>query len=115
MTMMLENLFKHSYKVFSQYVISSAVAFLQGFKVSIIVATAVTFLLISVAMAIRQVKRLPKSYLIEIYDVNGRLNYVDGLRQTFSTYEGAVSYARFYQKMYEGQYKFKVIGTMENP
>ena len=88
MTMILEYLFRHSYKVFGQYVISYVVAFLQGFKVSIIVATAVTFLLISVEMTIRQVKKLPKSYLVEIYDVDGRLNHIDGLRQTFSTYEG---------------------------
>lgn len=98
-TMILEYLFRHSYKVFSQYVISCVVAFLQGFKVSIIVATAVTFLLISVARTIRQVRKLPKSYLIEIYDVDGKLNHIDGLRQTFSTYEGgAVSYARFIKK-----------------
>ncbi|HKZ61290.1 MAG TPA: hypothetical protein VJZ68_02575 [Nitrososphaera sp.] len=74
---------------------------------------AVIFVLITVAMTIRQLRRLPKSYFIEIVDLDGRKTTVDGLRQIFSTYEAAESYARFYRKMYDRQYTFKVIGSKE--
>jgi hypothetical protein len=35
------------------------------------------------------------------------------LRQIFSTYDAAESYARFYQDIYKDQYKFRVSGIKE--
>ena len=52
------------------------------------------FLLIAVGVALRQAKRLPRSYVIEIFDLDGRRALVDGLRRTFSTYDAAESYVR---------------------
>lgn len=68
---------------------------------------------IAIFMAIRQSKRLPKSYFMEVVDLDGRKTTVDDLGHIFSTYEAAESYARFYRKMYDKQYVFKVIGRRE--
>ena len=109
-----EKLLTHSYKAFDQYLISNVFAFVKGFEVAITLAVAVIFLLIAVGVAIRQAKRLPKSYVIEIVDLDGRRASVDGLRQTFSTYDAAESYARFYQQTYDRQYRFKVVGRSKS-
>jgi len=106
-------LFADSYKVLDQYLVSNFLAFIKGFEIAIFMTIAIIFLLITVAMAIRQLKRLPKFYLIEVVDLDGRKTTVDDLRQIFSTYEAAESYARFYRKMYDRQYTFKVIGRRE--
>jgi len=106
-------LFADSYKVLDQYLVSNFLAFIKGFEIAIFMTIAIIFLLITVAMAIRHLKRLPKSYLIEVVDLDGRKTTVDDLRQIFSTYEAAESYARFYRKMYDRQYTFKVIGRRE--
>lgn len=106
-------LFADSYKVLDQYLVSNFLAFIKGFEIAIFMTIAIIFLLITVATAIRQLKRLPKSYLIEVVDLDGRKTTVDDLRQIFSTYEAAESYARFYRKMYDRQYTFKVIGRRE--
>jgi hypothetical protein len=108
-----ERLFSDSYKVLDQYLISNFFAFIKGFEFAIIMTITVIFLLITVAIAIRELKRLPKSYFIEVFDIDGRRTTVDDLRQMFSTYEAAESYARFYRKMYDRQYTFKVIGSRE--
>jgi hypothetical protein len=108
-----ERLFSDSYKVLDQYLISNFFAFIKGFEFAIIMTITVIFLFITVAIAIRQLKRLPRSYFIEVFDINGRRTTVDDLRQIFSTYEAAESYARFYRKMYDHQYTFKVIGSRE--
>jgi hypothetical protein len=106
-------LFADSYKVLDQYLVSNFLAFIKGFEIAIFMTIAIIFLLITVAMAIRQLKRLPKSYFMEVVDLDGRKTTVDDLRQIFSTYEAAESYARFYRKMYDRQYTFKVIGRRE--
>ena len=109
-----EKLLAHSYKAFDQYLISNVLAFAKGFELAITLTTAAIFLLIAVGVAIRQAKRLPKSYVIEIIDVDGRRALVDGLRRTFSTYDAAESYARLYQQTYDRQYRFKVVGSSKS-
>ncbi len=88
--------------------------FVKGFEFAIIVMVAIFFLLVSVHIMIRQYKRLPKSYSIVIYDdVLGRKIDIDGIRQTFATYDAAESYARWYTEMYGSQhYKFRVTGRL---
>lgn len=71
---------------------------------------AIIFLLITIFITIRQVKRLPLSYTIQILDNNEERIILPELRLDFSKYEVAESYARFYQDMYRQQYKFRVIG-----
>lgn len=102
-----------SYKVFDQYMISNILAFVKGFEIAVFLIVAVIFVLITVGVTIRQARRMPKSYFINIVDLDGIQVSIDGLRQTFSTYEAAESYARYYRKTYEQQYRFKVIGSSE--
>jgi hypothetical protein len=71
---------------------------------------AVAFLLITVYIIVNHVKRLPKSYIIEIVDVFGERVNIDSLRHSFTTYEAAKSYSQFYTNLYGKQYKFRVVG-----
>jgi Na+/alanine symporter len=101
-----------AFRWLDQNLIPNFLNFVKGFEFAIIVLMAVFFLLISVHMMMRQYKRLPKSYRVVVYDVFGRETVIDGLRQTFATYDAAESYARLYSETYERQqYKFKVIGN----
>jgi hypothetical protein len=61
-------------------------------------------------ITIRQVKRLPLSYTIQILDNNEERIILPDLRLHFRKYEVAESYAQFYQDIYRQKYKFKVIG-----
>lgn len=106
-------LINDSYRFFDQYLVTNILTFVRGFEAAIVLMAAVIFLLIAVGITIRQVRKLPKSYSIEIFDLDGRHATIDGLRQTFSTYDAAESYARFYQQTYDRQYTFKVVGSAE--
>jgi hypothetical protein len=99
--------FSITFRWLDQNLISNFLNFVKGFEFAIIF-----FLLVSVYIMMRQYKRLPKSYHIVVYDVFGRETVIDGLRQTFATYDAAESYARLYREMYgRQQYEFKVIGN----
>jgi hypothetical protein len=103
-----------TFRWLDQNFISNFLNFVKGFEFAIIVMVAIFFLLVSVYITMRQYKRLPKSYNIVIYDVFGRKTVIDGLRQTFATYDAAESYARLYRETYGGQrYEFKVIGNFK--
>lgn len=110
---LFEKLIDDSYKVLQQYLVTSFFAFIKGFEIAIFMTVAIIFLLITMAIATRQLRRLPKSYVIEIVDLDGRRTTIEGLRQIFSTYEAAESYCRFYREMYDHHYEFKVIGSKE--
>lgn len=77
---------------------------------AIILACATLFLLIAVSYTLRQAKRLPSSYHIEVVDVFGQIADVDGLRRDFQTHEAARSYAGFYGENYRTQFRFHVVG-----
>ena len=59
---------------------------------------------------IKRVKRLPKSYVIEIVDIFGKKTVIDGLRLQFSTFDAAKSYSEFYANLYGQRYLFHVVG-----
>jgi hypothetical protein len=84
--------------------------FVNEFRNIVILIAAITFLLITMFITIRQVKRLPLSYTIQILDNNEERIILPDLRLHFRKYEVAESYARFYQDMYRQQYRFRVIG-----
>ena len=84
--------------------------FAKGVEFVIALGLAVAFFLLSVAITLRQAKRLPDSYAIEVSDIFGRSSTVEGVRLSFTTYSAAESYARLYRETYNGQYQFKVIG-----
>ena len=103
-------LFGIAYRWLEQNVINYVLNFVRGFEHVIVMFVAVAFLLITVYIIVNHVKRLPKSYIIEIVDVFGERVNIDSLRQSFTTYEAAKSYSQFYTNLYGKQYKFRVIG-----
>jgi len=100
-----------AFRWLDQNLVSNFLNFIKSFEFAIIIIMALFFLLVSVHIMIRQYRRLPKSYQIVVYDVFGRKTTINGIRQTFATYDAAESYARWYSEIYETQhYKFKVSG-----
>jgi hypothetical protein len=99
------------YTCLNQNLITHVINFVRGFESAIIIIAAILFLLISIAITLRNVKKLPKSYVVEILDLYGKKTCIDSLRQVFATYDAAESYARFYRQIYGKQYKFRVIGN----
>jgi hypothetical protein len=99
-----------SYTWLDQNLISPVLAFARGFEFAIVLTAAVMFFLISMFLVIRQAKKLPKSYSIEIVDVYGEKVSIDGVRQNYSTHSAAESYARMYRDSFGQQYRFRVVG-----
>jgi len=85
--------------------------FVNDFKHIVVFIAAIIFLLITVFVTIRQVKKLPLSYTIQILDSHGERIILTDLRLHFRNLEVAESYARFYRDIFgQEQYKFRVIG-----
>ena len=103
-----------TYSWIYDYVVSPFLAFTRGFEFAIIFIAAALFFAMSVFMLLKQAKKLPKSYVVEIVDVYGEKVSVDGVRQVFSTHESAESYARMYRSNFP-QYKFRVVGIAQGP
>lgn len=99
-----------SYRLLEQYVLNQLVNFGKGFEQVVVLLAVTAFLLITVAILIKHVKKLPKYYVIETVDLYGRNINPHGLRLTFRTYDAATSYSQFYQSLYGGQYQFRVTG-----
>ena len=99
-------------KLFEQYVINNFVNFGRGFEQIFVMLAVMIFLLITVFVLIKRVKKLPKSYVIVVLDILAE-TILEDLRVRFSTYEAAVSYSQFYRSLYRGQYLFKVIGCIK--
>ena len=99
-----------AYRWLEQNVISYVLSFVRGFEQALVMLTVIAFLLIMVYMMIKHVKRLPKSYGIEIVDIFGKKIVLEGLRLQFVTYEAAKSYSQFYTNLYGKRYQFHVVG-----
>jgi hypothetical protein len=84
--------------------------FVKGFEYIVVLITAIIFLFIIIFITIRQIKKLPLSYVILIVDNQGDKIILPDLRLNFRKYEVAESYAQFYQDTYGQEYKFRVIG-----
>ena len=91
------------------YILTTA----KNFEYVIVFCSAMLFLLITVFVTLRQARKLPKSYVVEVVDIYGQKAIPDGLRLAFKTYEAAESYARFYQDIYRDQYRFRVVGVKD--
>ena len=102
--------FSTLYRAFDDHIVFNFMVFVRGFEVAIFVGCAMVFLLIAVGVMLRTAKRLPAAYKVKVIDLDGNPVKVDGLRNDFSTYDAAESYARFYAASYVGQYRFKVVG-----
>jgi len=103
-------LFGIAYRWLEQNVINYVLNFVRGFEHVLVMFVAVAFLLITVYIIVNHVKKLPKSYIIEIVDVFGERVNIDSLRHSFTTYDAAKSYSQFYTNLYGKQYKFRVVG-----
>ena len=91
------------------YILTTA----KNFEYIIVFCCAILFLLITVFITLRQARKLPKSYTVEVVDIYGQKVTPDGLRLVFKTYDAAESYAQFYRDSYNGQYRFRVIGVKD--
>jgi hypothetical protein len=91
-------------------VINNFLEFVKSFEHLLIVITVVAFFLIIIYMTMKQLKKLPKFYVIEIEDIYGKRTVIDGLRINFTTFAAAKSYAHFYSNLYDEQYKFRIVG-----
>jgi hypothetical protein len=100
--------FNFIYKLFEQYLVNNFVNFGRGFEQVFVMLAITIFVLITVFILIKRVKKLPKSYVIVVLDSLGRKIILKDLRVKFSTYNAAVSYSQFYRVLYEGQYVFQV-------
>ena len=91
------------------YILTTA----KNFEYIIAFCCAILFLLITVFITLRQARKLPKSYIVEVVDIYGQKVTPDGLRLAFKTYDAAESFAQFYRDSYNGQYRFCVIGVKD--
>ena len=98
------------YRWFEQYVINYIVNFGKGFEQVFVMIAIITFILLTIFLLIRQAKKLPKYYVIQIVDIFGRSIILDDLRVNFSTYDAAESYSQFYSALFGEQYRFRVTG-----
>ena len=99
-----------AYRWLDQNVISYILIFVRGFEQALVMLTLIAFLLLMIYVMIKRVKRLPKSYVIEIVDIFGKKTVIDGLRLQFSTFDAAKSYSEFYANLYGQRYLFHVVG-----
>ena len=105
--------FALTYSWLNENLISPFIAFTRGFEFAVIFMAAALFFAISVFLLLKQAKKLPKSYTIEIVDLYGEQVSIDGVRQAFATHDAAESYARMYRSNFGHQYRFRVIGVAD--
>jgi len=102
-----------TYSWLNANLVSPFITFARGFELAVILMAAVLFFTISVFLVLRQAKKLPKSYTVEIVDLYGEQVSIDGVRQVFATHDAAESYARMYRSNFGHQYRFRVIGIAD--
>ncbi|MGI0048344.1 MAG: hypothetical protein ACREAW_02290 [Nitrososphaera sp.] len=102
-----------TYSWLNDNLIGPFLAFTRGFEFAIIFMAAALFFAISVFLLLKQAKKLPKSYTVEIVNVYGQVVSIDGVRQTFTTHDAAESYARMYRSNFGHQYRFRVVGVAD--
>jgi hypothetical protein len=101
------------YKWISENMVVHFLAFGKEFGAVIVFISAIVFLLITMYLIMKQAKRLPNRYVLETYDQDGKSIVIPELRIVFATYQAAASYAEFYSKLYEGKYRFKLVGVKD--
>ena len=103
-------IFGITYKWLDNNVVASTFNFLRTFEYAIIICCAIGFLLVTVLATLKQARKLPRSYVVEVINVYGQRVTPEGLRLVFATYDAAESYSHLYHSIYREQYKFRVIG-----
>jgi hypothetical protein len=103
-----------SYRWLDENFLTHIINFTKEFGSVMVMISAVIFLLFAVYLIMRQVRKLPKRYVIEAFDMYGNRTVIPELRVTFTTYQAAASYAEFYSELYREKYQFKLLGIKEN-
>lgn len=103
-----------TYSWLNANLISPFMAFTRGFEFAVIFMAAALFFAISVFLLLKQAKKLPRSYTVEIVDLYGSTVSIDGVRQEFATHDAAESYARMYRNNFGHQYRFRVVGVAQD-
>ncbi|MFB5600892.1 MAG: hypothetical protein ACE5SW_11785 [Nitrososphaeraceae archaeon] len=103
-------IFNLMYSWFDNNIIDSILSFSRAFGNMMILIGAVIFFLLIIYITIKNLRKLPKFYEIEITDLFGNKIILDDVRTKFSTYDAAKHYSEFYENLYSSQYKFNVIG-----
>ena len=85
----------------------------RGFEQVFVMPVVTIFLLITLYLLIKRVKKLPKSYVIVMLDSTGRKTTLKDLRVKFSTYNAAISYSKFYRALYRGQVRIPGSSSIE--
>ena len=101
------------YKWLSENLLAHFMTFGKEFGAVLVFISAVVFLLITVYFVMKQARKLPRRYVLEALDQEGKKRLIPELRVTFATYQAAASYAEFYTKLYEDKYKFKLFGIKD--
>ena len=102
------------YRWLSENLFAHLMTFSKEFGALVIFVSAVVFLLITIYFVMKQAKRLPKRYVLETFDQDGKKMVIPELRITFGTYQAAASYAEMYTKLYKYKYKFRLLGVKDN-
>jgi len=102
------------YRWVSENLFAHLTTFSKDFGALIVFVSAVAFLLITVYFVMKQAKKLPKRYVLETFDQDGKKTVIPELRITFGTYQAAASYAEFYTRLYKYKYKFRLLGIKDN-
>jgi hypothetical protein len=102
------------YKWLSENLLAHIMTFGKEFGAVVVFVSAVAFLLITVYFIMKQAKRLPRRYVLETFDQDGKRTVIPELRIAFATYPAAASYAEFYTKLYDDKFKFKLLGVKDN-
>jgi hypothetical protein len=102
------------YKWLSENLFAHVMTFSKEFGTVVVFISAVVFLLMAVYFIMKQAKRLPKQYVIDTFDRDGKRTVIPELRIVFTTYQAAASYAEFYTKLYKDKYKFKLRGIKDS-
>lgn len=92
-------------------IVESVLNFSKAFGNMVVLMGVVIFFLVIVYITIKNLKKLPKFYMIKIIDINGNDIILEGLRTRFLTYDAAKHYSEFYEDIYKKQYKFHVVGS----
>lgn len=100
------------YKWTEQIAVPHFTGFVRSFEHSLVFISVVLFLLIMLYVLIKQAKKLPNYYQIQVIDVFGSNIDMKDLRVNFRTYTAAKSYSVFYSRLFGGQSKFKVVGKL---
>jgi hypothetical protein len=103
-----------SYKWLDENFLTHILNFAKEFGSVMVMISAVAFLLLAVYLIMRQVKKLPRRYVIEALDMYGNRVAIPELRVIFTTYQAAASYAQFYTELYREMYQFKLRGIKDN-